>query len=145
MIGTSRHEGFAKIPDAVVVGVVEDAVLLAVEPLEDRYFDEVAAAVGRVAGTAYDRDPLEGDDEIEGRVPDHELVVAVGNVRDREVALAGRRRGVDGSAGQSAGHLVQTHPWGGVTEAGAVVESVVRRPRHVVVDDFAAEGGRRRP
>ena len=129
-----------RLPDAVSVQVVEDVVLLPVEPLEDRHVPEGAQAVGRVARATDDRDPLERDDQVERRVPYHELVVPVGNVGDREFAVSVRRRRVDSRADPTSRKVVQPHPGGSVAEAHAVVEGVVRRTRHVQVDHRSGDG-----
>ena len=111
-----------------------------VEPLEDGHLAEITVAVGRDAATILvDGDAVEAEDEVEGRVPDGELVAPRWDVGDAELAVSVGGRGEEAFPRYTAGHFVEAHPRGGVTEASAVVEGVVRRPRHVLVDDGSAD------
>ena len=112
-------------------------MLVGAEPAEHRNIRARAREVDGVAAIRIHGHGLERDDLIEVFVPDDELVVARGDVRNRESAVLvarGRKQSRTRRAGE---HLVQADP--AVRQWVAGMERIVRRPRHVHVDDAATD------
>ena len=135
---------FVVIPYSVRVRVVKDPVLLAMEPLEYGHVAD-SATRGGVAGQVIlfvddDRDPLEGKEQVQVVVPDHELVAPGGDVRNRKVAVFVGGSGVNSRA-DSYRHIIKTDPGSGVAETRAVIKRVIRGSRKVLVYDRAGDCG----
>jgi hypothetical protein len=78
---------------------------------------------------------VEGEDEVEVVVPDHELVVSSGDVRNLEAAVGIRPPGVDAPERR----VVESDPWGGVAERAPLWKR--GGGARDGVDDLALDGG----
>jgi len=134
----ARNASFARIAESIAVDIVEHTAFQPGEPVENGYFHQITTAIWRATATvAFHCYAMGSENNIQGFVPDHQLVIARWNIGNGEGAIGVARLGIHSTA-HANGQVVQAHP--AIGYGFSVIKREIWRTRGMQIYHLAGDG-----